>query len=161
MKRTLELLREFFRRADMLLFSLSIICAVFGIIVITSASASYDSPAKYVIVQAFAMVLGIIAFIVMTLLDIDILADRWPALSIFNALFLLLLILLLLVLFLLVLFLVLLLLILLIVLILVLRLILQLMLAQYQVIAGVIIMRIQAKGLLILLNGFGKHLASL
>ena len=58
MKRTLELLREFFRRADMLLFTLSVVCAVFGIIVITSASASYESPAKYVVVQAFAMILG-------------------------------------------------------------------------------------------------------
>lgn len=92
MKRTMELLREFFRRADMLLFALSIICAVFGIVVITSATASYQSPAKYIIVQAFALVLGIGAFIVMTLLDIDILADRWMALCIFNAAFLILLI---------------------------------------------------------------------
>lgn len=76
----------------MFLLVMAIICAVFGIVVISSATASYDTPAKYVIVQTAALLLGIFAFVVMTILDIDILADKWLLLCVFNVLFLLLLI---------------------------------------------------------------------
>ena len=80
-------IREFFQRADLLLLSLSILCAVFGIIVISSATASYPSTGKYIVVQLLSMFLGIGAFVVMTLLDVDILADKWLILTIFNVLF--------------------------------------------------------------------------
>lgn len=92
MKKILAAAKEFFHRADMFLLVMAIICAVFGIVVISSATASYDTPAKYVIVQTAALLLGIFAFVVMTILDIDILADKWLLLCVFNVLFLLLLI---------------------------------------------------------------------
>lgn len=79
--------REFFQRADLLLLTLSVICAVFGIIVISSATASYAGTGKYIVVQLLSLFLGIGAFIVMTVLDVDILADKWLILTIFNVLF--------------------------------------------------------------------------
>lgn len=91
MKKALAAAKEFVRRADMFLLVMAMICAVFGIIVIASATVSYNSP-KFVIVQTGSLVLGIIAFVAMTVLDIDILADKWLLLCVFNVLFLLLLI---------------------------------------------------------------------
>ena len=87
MKRFRPAIREFFQRADLFLLTLSIICAVFGIVVISSATASYAGTGKYIVVQALSMFLGIGAFIVMTVLDVDILADKWMILTIFNVVF--------------------------------------------------------------------------
>ena len=61
MKKILPQLRDFVRRADMFLFTVSVICAIYGIIVIASATKSYDNgSAQYVIVQGLALVLGIV-----------------------------------------------------------------------------------------------------
>ena len=60
----------------MVLFSLCLICSLFGIVVIASATSNYDSGAfKYVFVQAFSMIIGIGLFILLTVLDVDVLAD--------------------------------------------------------------------------------------
>ena len=87
MKRFRPAIREFFQRADLFLLTLSIICAMFGIIVISSATASYSGTGKYIVVQTLSMFLGIGAFIIMTVLDVDILADKWMILTIFNVVF--------------------------------------------------------------------------
>ena len=87
MKRFRGAIREFFKRADILLLALSVICAVFGIIVISSATASYTGTGKYIVVQLLSMFMGIAAFVIMTVLDVDILADKWLILTIFNVLF--------------------------------------------------------------------------
>lgn len=70
----------------MFLLTMCVICTVFGIVMIYSMTSSYGW-AKYVIVQAFAMVLGIAAFIVFTVIDPDLIADKWLYLTIFNVLF--------------------------------------------------------------------------
>ena len=58
LKKILPQLRDFVRRADMFLFTVSVICAIYGIIVIASATKSYDNgSAQYVIVQGLALVL--------------------------------------------------------------------------------------------------------
>ncbi len=90
MKKALSYAKEFFHRADIFLLVMGLICATFGIIVISSATASYHS-AKYVIVQSASLILGVVAFVAMTVLDVDVLADKWQILCAFNALFLLLL----------------------------------------------------------------------
>ena len=78
MKKLLPLLRDFVRRADMFLFSMSVICAVYGIIVIASATQSYaNGSAQYVIVQTLALGLGVLLFIAMTVIDVDIFAQHW------------------------------------------------------------------------------------
>ena len=88
MKKTLAWLKDYFRRADMLLLFLSIVCAVFGIVVISSAVQTYDNPAKYVVVQTLALGIGIVLYVLLTVIDIDILADKWVFLCVFNVLFL-------------------------------------------------------------------------
>ncbi|MEG1633924.1 MAG: FtsW/RodA/SpoVE family cell cycle protein [Oscillospiraceae bacterium] len=92
MKKALTYIKDFFRRADMLLLSLCLISALFGIVVIFSATKTYDNSAKYVIVQTMALCLGIALYVLMTIIDVDIFADKWVLLCVFNALFLLILI---------------------------------------------------------------------
>ena len=78
LKKLLPLLRDFVRRADMFLFTMSVICAVYGIIVIASATQSYaNGSAQYVIVQTLALGLGVLLFIAMTVIDVDIFAQHW------------------------------------------------------------------------------------
>ena len=78
MKKLLPLLRDFVRRADMFLFTMSVICAVYGIIVIASATQSYaNGSAQYVIVQTLALGLGVLLFIAMTVIDVDIFVQHW------------------------------------------------------------------------------------
>ena len=78
LKKILPQLRDFVRRADMFLFTVSVICAIYGIIVIASATKSYDNgSAQYVIVQGLALVLGILLFIAITVIDVDIFAQHW------------------------------------------------------------------------------------
>ena len=78
MRKLLPLLREFVRRGDMFLFTMSVICAVYGIIVIASATQPYaNGSAQYVIVQTLALGLGVLLFIAMTVIDVDIFAQHW------------------------------------------------------------------------------------
>ena len=72
----------------MFLLAVCIICTLFGIICIHSITSSSGS-AKYVIVQGFAMCLGIVAFVIFTVIDPDLIADKWIYLTIFNVLFIL------------------------------------------------------------------------
>ena len=72
----------------MFLLAVFIICTLFGIICIHSITSSSGS-AKYVIVQGFAMCLGIVAFVIFTVIDPDLIADKWIYLTIFNVLFIL------------------------------------------------------------------------
>lgn len=90
LKKFLPQLRDFVHRADMFLFTMSVVCAIYGIIVIASATQSYaNGSAQYVIVQTLALVLGILLFIAMTVIDVDIFAQHWTWLYGLSALLLL------------------------------------------------------------------------
>ena len=91
MKKSFFYLKEFFRRADILLLVLCLLCAAFGLVLISSATRSYGS-SRYVIVQGGALVIGVVLFILLTVIDLDIIADHWLILLLFNIAFLLLLI---------------------------------------------------------------------
>lgn len=78
-------IKNFLKRADIFLLVMCLICTVFGIYAIQGVTAS-EHTSKYVIVQGFAMLLGIGAFIVFTVIDPDLIADKWIYLSIFNVL---------------------------------------------------------------------------
>ena len=78
-------IKNFLKRADMFLLVMCLICTVFGIYAIQGVTAS-EHTSKYVIVQGFAMLLGIGAFIVFTVIDPDLIADKWIYLLIFNVL---------------------------------------------------------------------------
>ena len=91
MKKAFTYIKDFLKRADLLLFSLCFVCAIFGIVLISSATKSYGT-SRYVITQTAALMIGIVLFILLTVIDLDIIADKWPILFVFNVVFLLLLI---------------------------------------------------------------------
>ena len=84
----------FFERADIFLLCVCIVSALFGTVMVfkaatgMAASGADMNPTKLVIVQLFSMVLGIIAFVVLTVLDADLLADQWRLLCVINVLLL-------------------------------------------------------------------------
>lgn len=70
--------RNFFRRADKLLLALSVLSSLYGLIVIASATQTYEGgSAQYVIIQLLAIIIGIIMYVVMTVIDVDIFASQW------------------------------------------------------------------------------------
>lgn len=70
--------RDFVKRADMVLFSLCLFCSLFGIVVIASATSSYEGGSfKYIVVQFLALLIGIGLFVLLTVLDPDVIADKW------------------------------------------------------------------------------------
>ncbi len=76
-------MRQFFQRADIFLLVMSVICASYGLILVSRATASMGS-SKFIIVQAFSLFLGLIAFVVLTVLDADILGEQWKWLCVIN-----------------------------------------------------------------------------
>lgn len=86
-KKYFPYIKDFVRRADMVLLGLGIACSLYGIIAIASATKSYSNSAQYVIVQVLALFIGIGIFVVITLIDVEIMAERWMALAVFNVLF--------------------------------------------------------------------------
>lgn len=91
--RLADLLREFFRRGDMLLLSLCTASSVFGLFLVYSAT-RYD-PALHAdpIKQAVFLVLGIVCYIVFTMVDVEyVLEENWKFLFFGGLLFLFLLI---------------------------------------------------------------------
>ena len=86
MKRAIAAVGEFLRRADMLLFGLCVLASVFGIVMISSATRAVGAD-RYVSVQTAALILGILVYVLLTLIDIDIIAERRELLFLFNVLF--------------------------------------------------------------------------
>ncbi len=89
MKKALAPLREFVSRADILLLVLCCAASVFGIIVVSSATASMRG--SFVVVQTGACIVGIALYVLLTVIDIDILADKWILLYLFSVVLILLL----------------------------------------------------------------------
>lgn len=77
LKLKLSDIRDFLKRADMLLFVLCLAASILGIVVISSATKSEET-SSYVYVQIAALVIGIILYFLFTLIDADIIADQWP-----------------------------------------------------------------------------------
>jgi len=67
---------RFLREADMFLFAFSIICSVYGIILINSIVRNFTPGNNEVAVQIGAMVIGIVLFVIFSYIDIDIIADK-------------------------------------------------------------------------------------
>ena len=90
LERLLSLARDYLKRADLFLLALCLICSVFGLVVIASATAtSKEGSAHYVLIQTVALLLGIALYILFTVIDIDVIADKWPILAIVGVLLIL------------------------------------------------------------------------
>ena len=88
-------IKEFFQRADIFLLVLCILCSIFGITMIEKAvTGMYEGgwnmsvPAKYLAVQIGSMILGIIAFVLFTVIDVDLVARQWKLLMLVDLLLL-------------------------------------------------------------------------
>lgn len=79
MKLKLSDIRTFLKRTDMLLFCLCLAASLMGIVVISSATKSFES-GTYVAVQTAALLIGIALYFLFTVIDLDIIADQWPLL---------------------------------------------------------------------------------
>ena len=84
----------FFERADIFLLVMCIICSLYGIVIVKravtgmTAGGALSNPTKFVVVQVFSMVLGIGMFVLLTVLDSDLLGQQWKALCVINILLL-------------------------------------------------------------------------
>jgi len=90
MKRAHRLFGNYFRMADTVLLLLCTAAAVFGLVLIYSATRSYES-GRYVLVQGISLFLGVVLFVIFSLIDTEILTERWYLLLGFNLLMLVLL----------------------------------------------------------------------
>ena len=62
----------------MTLLALSLICSLYGLVVIASATQGYDGgAAQYVIIQLVAICLGVLMYALMTVIVVAIFADQW------------------------------------------------------------------------------------
>ena len=85
------ILTDFFQQADLVLLGLCCASTIYGILMIFSAT-RWTGNNRYVIVQAAAMLLGIFAYIFISMVDVETLVKkRWKWIAAFNVLFFLLL----------------------------------------------------------------------
>ncbi|MBR4691208.1 MAG: FtsW/RodA/SpoVE family cell cycle protein [Oscillospiraceae bacterium] len=83
MKRVGKLAGSYLRMGDTLLLFLCLAASVFGLVLIYSATRSYET-GRYMLVQGLALGLGLVLFIVFSLIDTDVLTERWYLLVAFN-----------------------------------------------------------------------------
>ncbi len=82
MRGVFRAISEFVKKADMILLALCITATVYGTVIISSAT-NYVGNSRYIIIQLAAMVLGIAAYVILTLIDVDIIAERRELLLLF------------------------------------------------------------------------------
>ena len=90
MRKLWSAIAEFFRKGDLLLLFLCVITSVFGIVVISSAT-NYMGASRQIITQGVALLIGIAAYVAISLLDVEILAEHRVFLMFFNFAFIVLL----------------------------------------------------------------------
>ena len=87
MKELLKGIRKFLREADMFLLAVCVIASLYGMLLILSATRSFND-SRFLLVQGASIAIGVTAFIVISLIDIEDLAnDYWKLLVVFNVLF--------------------------------------------------------------------------
>ena len=82
MRGVFRAISEFVKKADMILLALCITATVYGTVIISSAT-NYVGNSRYIIIQLVARVLGIAAYVILTLIDVDIIAERRELLLLF------------------------------------------------------------------------------
>lgn len=83
MRKLKNAILDFFRHGDLLLLTLCIVASVFGLVVISSAT-RYSGSHRYLIIQGVALGLGILLYVLMTLLDVEVLAEYRQVMAVFN-----------------------------------------------------------------------------
>ena len=82
MRQFFQELRDFPKKGDMILLLLCLITSAFGCVAIASATSAEkfgDSNLKYIIIQLAATLLGVIAYALVSSIDIDAMSERVPS----------------------------------------------------------------------------------
>lgn len=77
---------DVFRKGDMVLLMLALVASLFGLVMISAASA-YMGNSRYLTVQSLALVGGVLIYLIFTAVDVDLIAGWRGALFVFNAAF--------------------------------------------------------------------------
>lgn len=83
-------LSDFLQQADLLLLSLCCGSTLFGMLLIASAT-NYLETLRYVLVQGVAMCIGIVAYILLSMVDVELLVKHWKLILLASVVLLLLL----------------------------------------------------------------------
>ena len=94
MRRFLQELQDFPKKCDWILLLLCLVTAAFGLVVITSATsaAKFEGNTRYIVVQMASIFLGVLAYAVISSIDIEAMSENRNWLVAFNVFLLLLLI---------------------------------------------------------------------
>ena len=94
MRRFLQELQDFPKKCDWVLLLLCLVTAAFGLVVITSATsaAKFEGNTRYIVVQMASIMLGVLAYAVISSIDIESMSENRNWLVVFNIFLLLLLI---------------------------------------------------------------------
>ena len=90
----IEEIKDFPKKGDMFLLVLCLIISGFGLVCIASATTAekFDGNFRYIALQSFAVLMGVVAYIMFSSVDLDILSEHRGMLVAFNCLLLLMLI---------------------------------------------------------------------
>lgn len=86
MKKFANRLLEIFKKGDMILLALCVLASVFGIVMIYAATYT-EGNTRMIVIQTASLCAGILVYLGMTALDIDILAGQRTILFLFNTIF--------------------------------------------------------------------------
>lgn len=86
MKKLANRLLDIFKKGDMILLALCVIASIFGIVMIYAATYT-EGNTRMIIIQTASLCAGILVYLGMTALDIDILAGQRTLLFLFNSIF--------------------------------------------------------------------------
>lgn len=86
MKKFANRLLEIFKKGDMILLALCVTSSIFGIVMIYAATYT-EGNTRMIIIQTASLCAGILVYLGMTALDIDILAGQRTLLFLFNSIF--------------------------------------------------------------------------
>ena len=94
MRRFFQELKDFPKKCDWVLLLLCLVTAAFGLVVITSATsaAKFEGNTRYIVVQLASIILGVVAYAIVSSIDIEFMSEQRNLLVIFNIFLLLLLI---------------------------------------------------------------------
>ncbi len=77
--------RDFFKTADMFLLTICLLLSAIGMVLIYSSTRSYETN-SYIYVQLASIIIGMVLFVILSIIDIDIITQKWPVLLAFNVL---------------------------------------------------------------------------
>jgi len=76
---------KYIKKADMFLLALCVICSIFGMVLIHSATRTFSGGSwPFISVQIGALFLGLFLFVLSSIIDVAVIADRWKVLFVFN-----------------------------------------------------------------------------